>query len=647
GFYDLNPLQQRLVDAATSGRHAGVFFPYEATAAFGFAEPTFEWFQELGFEPVELPPERGGELWNFQRRLFAPPSGEPTAEGCVEIISAPDETAEVRALLRKVAALAREGQPLPRVGVLVRQGEVYAPLFREECVLGGLEAYHHEPPPLSRSRSGRSFLMLLDLLASDLGRAEVMDFLTYADLEVGDACPSDWDPLSLEAGVIKGAASWRSRLAALRVRLQTSGPDDEPEKAEARGVRLDHLAAFEALVEKLLALVEGVPREAGWGEMVAGTTGAFRELVRPSDERELVVEAVAELAALETTGEPAPLDVFTSLASRQLERCHAGRASFGACGPVVVGLMEGRGLPFDVVLVPGLVERAFPPPAVPDPLLPDGEREELAGLGMRLALKRERVAEELKKDELEVSDYRGRLERLEDRIREKYKTEIPGTLDVSLSPEEISLDIDRMERSLERIGPINMAVKQEFDDESERLDFLQKQRKDLLESEADLLETVRRIDRAARQQFLDIFEKIRNNFHRTFALFFEGGEGDLLLRGDDDPLESDISIQVRPPGKGSRNLRMLSSGEKALSAVALLFAIYQVKPSPFCILDEVDAPLDDHNVRKFTRVVREFSREIQFIIVTHNKLTMEAAKYLYGVTMEQSGISKIVSVKFD
>ncbi|MFQ6676280.1 MAG: chromosome segregation protein SMC, partial [Fidelibacterota bacterium] len=260
---------------------------------------------------------------------------------------------------------------------------------------------------------------------------------------------------------------------------------------------------------------------------------------------------------------------------------------------------------------------------------------------------RERVAEELKKDELEVSDYRGRLERLEDRIREKYKTEIPGTLDVSLSPEEISLDIDRMERSLERIGPINMAVKQEFDDESERLDFLQKQRKDLLESEADLLETVRRIDRAARQQFLDIFEKIRNNFHRTFALFFEGGEGDLLLRGDDDPLESDISIQVRPPGKGSRNLRMLSSGEKALSAVALLFAIYQVKPSPFCILDEVDAPLDDHNVRKFTRVVREFSREIQFIIVTHNKLTMEAAKYLYGVTMEQSGISKIVSVKFD
>ncbi|MFQ6615599.1 MAG: chromosome segregation protein SMC [Fidelibacterota bacterium] len=260
---------------------------------------------------------------------------------------------------------------------------------------------------------------------------------------------------------------------------------------------------------------------------------------------------------------------------------------------------------------------------------------------------RDQVVEELKKTELELSDYRGRLESLEERIEEKYRREIPDAMDVSLTQEELSLEIDRMERSIERIGPINMAVKEEYEEESQRLDFLQKQRKDLLESEDDLLETVRKIDKAARRQFLESFEKIRKNFQKTFTLFFEGGEGDLELRGDDDPLEADITIHVRPPGKRTRHLRMLSSGEKALSAIALLFAIYQVKPSPFCILDEVDAPLDDHNIRKFTRALNEFSRETQFIIVTHNKLTMESAKYLYGITMEQSGVSKIVSVKFD
>ncbi len=130
-------------------------------------------------------------------------------------------------------------------------------------------------------------------------------------------------------------------------------------------------------------------------------------------------------------------------------------------------------------------------------------------------------------------------------------------------------------------------------------------------------------------------------------MFFEGGECDLELRRDDDPLEADITILAKPPGKHTRNLRMLSSGEKALTAISLLFAIYLVKPSPFCILDEVDAPLDDNNIAKFTRVLAKFSEQTQFIIVTHNKLTMEAARYLYGVTMAQSGVSKIVSVQLD
>ncbi|HIN96452.1 MAG TPA: chromosome segregation protein SMC, partial [Candidatus Marinimicrobia bacterium] len=156
-----------------------------------------------------------------------------------------------------------------------------------------------------------------------------------------------------------------------------------------------------------------------------------------------------------------------------------------------------------------------------------------------------------------------------------------------------------------------------------------------------------KIDKVARNQFQDTFDQIKLNFEKLFVLFFEGGKASLELTGDPDPLEADIAIRAQPPGKRNQNLRMLSAGEKSLTAIALLFSIYQYKPSPYCILDEVDAPLDDMNIKKFTRVLKKFSEETQFIIVTHNKLTMEAANYLYGVTMENKGVSKLVSVRFE
>ena len=130
-------------------------------------------------------------------------------------------------------------------------------------------------------------------------------------------------------------------------------------------------------------------------------------------------------------------------------------------------------------------------------------------------------------------------------------------------------------------------------------------------------------------------------------MFFEGGNATLRLMGDPDPLEADIAIEAQPPGKRNTSLRLISIGEKALTSITLLFSIYQVKPSPYCILDEVDAPLDDVNIHKFTRVLGKFCDETQFIIVTHNKLTMEIADYMYGVTQEKKGISKLVSVQFD
>ena len=260
---------------------------------------------------------------------------------------------------------------------------------------------------------------------------------------------------------------------------------------------------------------------------------------------------------------------------------------------------------------------------------------------------RERETEELKRLELQVADYTRQTDLIAGRIQEKYDADIPASMQIDKEAGDLALEIDKVERSLERIGPVNMAVKDEYETENSRLEFLQKQLNDLEESEKSLIKSIHHIDAKARKQFTETFDAIRENFKKTFVLFFEGGEADLNLRGDDDPLESDITILAKPPGKRTRNLRMLSGGEKALTAISLLFSIYQVKPSPFCILDEVDAPLDDHNIVKFTRALKKFSDQTQFIIVTHNKLTMEAAKYLYGVTMEQSGVSKIVSVNFD
>ena len=260
---------------------------------------------------------------------------------------------------------------------------------------------------------------------------------------------------------------------------------------------------------------------------------------------------------------------------------------------------------------------------------------------------REQILEDLKNAEIEATETEQRIQLIEERIRDRYNTNIPEDLIVDSSEEQLGIEITKMQRSIENIGPVNMAVQDEYDEEVERLEILSNQRDDLLESEDNLRETIRKIDKVARKRFQETFDLIKTNFENLFKMFFEGGNATLRLLGDPDPLEADIAIEAQPPGKRNTSLRLLSSGEKALTAISLLFSIYQVKPSPYCILDEVDAPLDDVNIHKFTRVLGKFCDETQFIIVTHNKLTMEIADYMYGVTQEKKGISKLVSVRFD
>ena len=259
---------------------------------------------------------------------------------------------------------------------------------------------------------------------------------------------------------------------------------------------------------------------------------------------------------------------------------------------------------------------------------------------------KENLFEQQKNNELRIVELDQKIGNIKERMMEKYNSKVPKDLVVDKDKDELEIEIDKIQKSIENIGPLNMAAQQEYEEEQARLENLLEQRIDILKSEENLKETIAKIDVVAREKFETTFEKINNNFTKLFGMFFEGGTASLSLSGEEDPLEAQIIIHAQPPGKKNQNLRMLSAGEKSLTAIALLFAIYQYKPSPYCVLDEVDAPLDDVNIQKFKRVLNTFAKDTQFIVVTHNKLTMEAADYLYGVTMEKKGVSKLVSVKF-
>jgi chromosome segregation protein len=212
---------------------------------------------------------------------------------------------------------------------------------------------------------------------------------------------------------------------------------------------------------------------------------------------------------------------------------------------------------------------------------------------------------------------------------------------------ELEADLARTKEALERLGPVNVLAVDEYAEQEERHAFLTTQRADVARSVDSLKRTIREIDQASSERFVKTFAEVNEHFGKVFAQLFRGGEAEMRLLDDEDLLESGIEIVARPPGKRLQNIMLMSGGEKALTAIALLFALFQTKPSPFCILDEVDAPLDDVNTLRFLDLLREMSGDTQFIIITHNKLTMEAASTLYGVTMEEKGVSKLVAVELD
>jgi len=211
----------------------------------------------------------------------------------------------------------------------------------------------------------------------------------------------------------------------------------------------------------------------------------------------------------------------------------------------------------------------------------------------------------------------------------------------------IESEIAELKGRLERLGAVNLAALEQYREMEEREAFLSKQKKDLEDAIESLNETIRKINRTSRERFLEAFEKIQEGFNKSFVTLFGGGRAELRLMEDEDVLECGIEIIASPPGKRLQSISLLSGGEKAMTAVALLFALFRYRPSPFCVLDEVDAPLDEANVGRFTRMLRELTAETQFILITHNRRSMEAADLLYGITMEEPGISSVVSMRLD
>lgn len=250
-----------------------------------------------------------------------------------------------------------------------------------------------------------------------------------------------------------------------------------------------------------------------------------------------------------------------------------------------------------------------------------------------------------------LNELKLQLAGIKERLNVEFKVDIDSILDEARetgdSLEELQAGCDRMKKRLENMGEVNPTAIEAFQEMKKRYDFIVEQKKDLVTAKDTLMQTIQEVETTANQKFLETFNQVRENFQRVFkALFTEEDTADLIMVSPENLSDTGIDIVAKPKGKRPASINQLSGGEKTLTATALLFAAYLIKPAPFCILDEVDAPLDDANVGKFTKMVRQFSRDSQFIIVTHNKTTMSTVDVIYGVTMQEAGVSKLVAVDF-
>ena len=277
--------------------------------------------------------------------------------------------------------------------------------------------------------------------------------------------------------------------------------------------------------------------------------------------------------------------------------------------------------------------------------------QELEGTLRSIRQRREQSLRDENSRAVQLAETQTRISELLKSVEESYDRSLidnPASVPDDFAKDTFKAEVKSLKAKIRGLGSINELALESYEEEKERYEFMKNQQEDLENAEKSLLDTISEINTTAAKAFDETFQVVRANFARLFStLFGKDDAADLLLTNPEDPLESPIEIVAKPKGKRPSAITQLSGGEKTLTATALLFAIYLVKPSPFCILDEVDAPLDEANVERFMQLIREFSKDTQFIMVTHNRRTMELADRLYGITMQEQGVSKLVGVKFD
>jgi chromosome segregation protein len=262
----------------------------------------------------------------------------------------------------------------------------------------------------------------------------------------------------------------------------------------------------------------------------------------------------------------------------------------------------------------------------------------------------EEVRQKTHEEEIRLSEIQMRLQHLQESMRDRYGTSLSTSLgrDPSDFPkEEMTRRLEELKKSLEGFGEVNLMALEEYQELKNRHDFLTEQQNDLQQGLDALRKIISRINRTTTKRFLETFQLVNEKFKEIFARLFKGGQANLILLDEQDIETTGIDIMAQPGGKKLQNIDLLSGGEKALVAIALLFGLFMIRPTPFCLLDEVDAPLDDANINRFIDLVKEFSKTSQFVFITHNKKTMETANTLYGITMETPGVSKVVSVRLN
>ena len=463
----------------------------------------------------------------------------------------------------------------------------------------------------------------------------------------------------------------RQGLHRLEIRILNTEKDLQSASAECRRIEetgavremeQEQLAEEQALVSGELAQAEGkksvaeerrLGMEAKVEALQARLEGSRFEM---EEARELVTSLKVRVAALKEKGEAAQrahrrvdglkADLTARIASRtkELEGSGADRSR------LLAALAQGE------EALRGIVERQL---ASEQALLAVRERyeSESATVQEQEALLKARrndaaaLRDRLNVRSLRLSEVTMRLGHLEETLRDKYRMEIADAL-AAYGPMEWD-EAERgarqaeLQKLIDDMGEVNLMAIEEFKQMEERFAFLSGQKEDLEESMNALQKAIQRINRTTRKRFLETFHLVNEKFQQVFPRLFCGGHAELRLTDEEDLLSTGLEIVVQPPGKKLQNVSLLSGGEKALTAVALIFSIFLIKPSPFCLLDEVDAPLDDANIGRFNEMVREMSAGSQFIIITHNRATMAVADTLYGVTMEEPGVSKLVSVRLN